>query len=157
MPDASSPKPALRPAVPTDAGPISEVAVRSKAYWGYDAHFMAACRDDLTVRAEECDGQRVVVAVRGEEIVGYYQLGGTPPSGELADLFVDPSCIGSGVGGLLYRDAMVRARRLGFAELTIDADPHAEDFYRHMGAVRVGVAPSTAIPGRSLPRLRVIL
>jgi GNAT superfamily N-acetyltransferase len=155
--DEPLPEPALRLAVPTDAGRISEVAFRSKAHWGYDADFMAACRDDLTVRAEECDGQRVVVAVRGEQIVGYYQLGGTPPSGELADLFVDPSCIGSGVGGLLYRDAVARARRLGFEALTIDADPHAEDFYRHMGAVRVGVAPSTAIPGRSLPRMRVVL
>jgi GNAT superfamily N-acetyltransferase len=148
---------ALRPAVPAEAARISAVAFRSKACWGYDAEFMAACRDDLTVRAEQCDGQRLVVAVRGGEILGYYRLDGIPPRGELADLFVDPSRIGSGVGGLLYRDALVRARRLGFEELTIDADPHAEDFYRHMGAIRVGEAPSTAIAGRSLPRLRVHL
>jgi GNAT superfamily N-acetyltransferase len=152
---SGSPDLALRTAGPTDARRISEVAVRSKAYWGYDAQFMAACRDALTVRAEECDGEHVVVAIRGGEIVGYYQLEGTPPTGELADLFVDPSAIGCGVGGRLYRDALIRAHRLGFRELTIDSDPHAENFYRHMGAIRVGEVPSTVIAGRSLPRLRV--
>lgn len=152
-----SPAVVLRAAVPADATRISEVAFRSKAYWGYDAQFMAACRDELTVRPDECDGLRVVVATRGDEILGYYQLEGQPPAGSLADLFVDPSAIGSGVGGLLYRDAMERARSLGFRELTIDADPNAEDFYRHMGAVRIGEVPSTAVPGRSLPQLRVLI
>jgi GNAT superfamily N-acetyltransferase len=147
----------MRLAVPTDAVRISEVAFRSKAYWGYDAQFMAACRDDLTVRPEECDCERVVVALRREQIVGYYQLGGTPPVGELADLFVDPSAMGRGLGGQLYRDALARARGLGFEELTIDSDPHAEDFYLHMGAVRVAEVPSTSIPGRTLPQLRVDL
>jgi predicted N-acetyltransferase YhbS len=133
------------------------VAIRGKAYWGYDAEFMDACRDDLTVHAEECDGQRLVVATRGGEIVGYYQLDGVPPIGALADLFVDPSCIGLGIGGLLYRDALTRAGQLGYRELMIDADPHAEDFYQHMGATRVGEVPSTVIPGRFLPQLRVLV
>jgi GNAT superfamily N-acetyltransferase len=118
---------------------------------------MDACRDDLTVHPEECDGERVVVAVQDDRIIGYYHLTGTPPTGELADLFVDPSAIGSGVGALLYRDAKTRARHLGFRELTLDSDPHAEDFYLHMGAVRIGEVPSTAIPGRSLPLLRMDL
>jgi GNAT superfamily N-acetyltransferase len=147
----------LRVAVPTDAVRISEVAFRSKGYWGYDAQFMAACRDDLTTLPEECDGERVVVALRREQIVGFYNIEGEPPTGVLADLFVDPSAIGDGVGALLYRDAIARARRLGFQELTIDSDPHAEDFYRHMGAVPVGEVPSTSIPGRSIPQLRVDL
>jgi GNAT superfamily N-acetyltransferase len=152
-----SPGVLVRVAKPTDATRISEVALRSKAHWGYDEQFMDACRDDLTVHPEECDGERVVVALQDDEIIGYYHLTGTPPAGELADLFVDPSAIGSGIGGLLYRDATTRARRLGFCELTLDSDPHAEDFYLHMGAVRIGMVPSTAIPGRSLPRLRVDL
>jgi GNAT superfamily N-acetyltransferase len=97
------------------------------------------------------------VAIRGGEIVGFYRLDGVPPTGALNDLFVDPSCIGSGVGGLLYRDALSRASRLGYRELIIDADPHAEAFYQHMGVIRIGQMPSTAIPGRSLPRLRVLV
>lgn len=145
----------LRAAAPTDAAQISQVAFRSKAHWGYDADFMAACREGLAVHPDDCDGERLVVAAAGEQIVGYYRLDGTPPTGELADLFVDPPCIGRGVGALLYGDALRRSCDLGFRELTIDSDPHAEDFYRHMGAVRIGDVPSTAIPGRSLPQLRV--
>lgn len=39
--------------------------------------------------------------------------------------------------------------------LTIDSDPHAEAFYLHFGAVRVGATPSTVRPDRLLPRLEL--
>nr|WP_211354784.1 hypothetical protein [Stackebrandtia albiflava] len=38
-----------------------------------------------------------------------------------------------------------------------DADPGAEPFYRRMGAVRIGEAPSGSVPGRVLPRMTVRL
>jgi len=34
----------IRPVVPDEAAHISELAVRSKAYWGYDAAFVGAMR-----------------------------------------------------------------------------------------------------------------
>ena len=37
-------------------------------------------------------------------------------SSERADLFVDPAVMGSGVGGMLYRDVRMRAHRLGFRD-----------------------------------------
>ena len=45
------------------------------------------------------------------------------------------------------------ARSRGVTSLRIEADPHAEAFYRHAGAVRTGSVPSGSIPGRSLPLL----
>jgi hypothetical protein len=45
---------------------------------------------------------------------------------------------------------------LGGARLDIAADPHAEGFYLHVGAHRVGVVPSTPA-GRVLPLLAVHL
>jgi hypothetical protein len=50
-----------------------------------------------------------------------------------------------------------QAATLGFTALRIDADPHAEGFYRAMGAVRVGETPSSSIPGRMLPLMTVRL
>lgn len=41
--------------------------------------------------------------------------------------------------------------------MTIDADPGAADFYRRLGAIDDGVAASTVIPGRFLPRLKLDL
>ena len=90
MPEAStSPSCGYAPPHRPDATLISELAFRSKAHWGYDAQFMAACRDGLTVRSDECDGTRVVLAGHGGHIVGYYQLAGEPPTGEPADLHVE--------------------------------------------------------------------
>src|SRR5262245_22156597 len=75
------------------------------------------------------------------------------PVAELSLLFVEPTHIGTGVGRRLFEHAAATARTAGFDGFTIDADPYAEDFYRAMGAIRTGVAPSSVRPGRELPRL----
>jgi hypothetical protein len=40
----------IRKARPDEAGELTELALRSKAHWGYDEAFMASCREELTVR-----------------------------------------------------------------------------------------------------------
>jgi GNAT superfamily N-acetyltransferase len=141
-----------------EAAALSALALRSKAYWGYDEAFMAACRAELTVDAEMMVRRPTLVAVAADGgIVGYAALDGVPPRGELAALFVDPPAIGQGVGRLLYEHAVALARTLGHHTLTIDADPYAEPFYLAMGAVRIGATPSGSIPGRELPLMSVRL
>lgn len=147
----------VRPARPDEAAEISALALRSKGHWGYDAAFLAACRDDLTIDPAWCDGIRVLVAVEDDRLLGYAHLAGDPPVGELAGLFVDPAAIGHGVGGLLLRHAITVARSLGLQTLEIDSDPHAEPFYLHSGAVRTGTATSTVDPTRALPHLTLAL
>jgi GNAT superfamily N-acetyltransferase len=145
----------VRPARPEEAAAISTLALRSKGHWGYDAEFLAACREDLTIRPEWCDGLRLVVAEQDGVLLGYARVAGEPPVGELAGLFVDPVAIGRGVGGLLLRHAVRIAAGLGMTALEIDSDPNAEPFYRHAGAVRTGESQSTVDPGRLLPRLEL--
>jgi GNAT superfamily N-acetyltransferase len=147
----------IRPALPSEADTISHLALRSKGHWGYDEAFLAACRDELATTAAECDGIQVQIAERDGTVVGYYKLTGSPPVGELEDLFVDPTAIGMGIGGQLLRHAIEVARTLELEVLTIDAEPNAETFYRHAGAVRVGNVPSRSIAGRELPRLELRL
>ncbi|MBF9068769.1 GNAT family N-acetyltransferase [Streptacidiphilus fuscans] len=134
------------------------MVLRSKAHWGYDAAFIDACRDELTLSADDLTRRHVMVAERGGHAVGIAALGeGEPPEGALDLLYVDPSAIGQGVGGLLFAQACAVARAAGFSRLTIDADPHAEAFYLSRGAVRIGESPSGSIPGRMLPLLAVEL
>jgi GNAT superfamily N-acetyltransferase len=85
--------------------------------------------------------------------VGYYQIAGEPPHGELADLFLEPEVIGTGLGRALWEHAVTSARRAGFHTLTLESDPHAERFYLRMGAERIGEREVT--PGRALPVLQV--
>lgn len=137
-----------------DAAALSELALRSKGYWGYDAAFLEACRRELTLEPSDVESRRVTVAVdRSDRPVGFYTLDGEPPEGELGMMFVDPDRIGTGVGRRLWEHMAARAAALGFRTVHIEADPGAATFYEKMGATVVGSVPSGSIPGRRLPLL----
>ena len=67
----------VRAARPAEAAAISALALRSKAHWGYDPAFLEACRDDLTIRPEWCDGVRLVVAEQDGVLLGYARVAGS--------------------------------------------------------------------------------
>ncbi len=136
-----------------DAAELTELALRSKAHWGYGEEFMAVWRADLTITAEDCASGRIGVTEEDGRVVGFYQIGGKAPEGALMDLFVEPKAMGQGVGRRLLERAKRQARELGFASLSIHSDPHAEGFYIKMGARRVGSVASEVVPGRELPLL----
>jgi GNAT superfamily N-acetyltransferase len=138
----------LRPARPDEAAKLSDLAIRSKAHWGYDQAFLDACRPRLTFT----DVSAVTVAEADGELRGFYAL---EANGELAHLWIDPAWIGTGIGRRLFRDAVERASAAGCTALHIDADPHSEGFYLAMGARRTGETPSPVRPGRTLPRLTI--
>jgi GNAT superfamily N-acetyltransferase len=142
----------LRPARPDETTILTELALRSKAYWGYDAAFMDACHDALTFSV--ADAAQTTVAEVAGRVIGLCTLvlDSDPP--ELRDMFVAPQAIGRGVGRLLWRDAVERARRAGCRWFKIESDPNAQGFYERMGAVQVGTVLSTCIEGRTLPLMR---
>ncbi len=147
----------IRPARAAEAKILSDLALRSKAHWGYDAEFLDACKDELTVDAGEVARRRAMVADRDGHVLGFTTLEGEPPTGTLGMMFVEPQAIGQGIGRLLFERTVAAGRELGFARLTIDADPNAEPFYRAMGATRIGSTPSGSIAGRVLPQLVIAI
>src|SRR5881396_3419913 len=84
----------IRAARPNEAGLLSDLALRSKAHWGYDATFLEHCRPVLTLTPADLVEQRATVAEVGGRVVGFCTLAGEPPEGELSYLFVDPDHIG---------------------------------------------------------------
>ncbi|MFK7957951.1 MAG: GNAT family N-acetyltransferase [Lysobacterales bacterium] len=150
----------LRPALPDEASALTEMALRSKASWGYDAAFMASCRAEMTVTPESISASegRIVVALCGDQIQGYFDL--VPVNSDACDLeamFVDPDCMGEGVGTRLMEHALAMAKREGFRKMQIQADPFAEGFYQRFGATKVGELESGSIPGRFLPLYELAL
>lgn len=155
--DRSRPK-APRPAHPGEAPALSDLALRSKASWGYDRDFVEACREELTLTAESLERHPTFVIEDAEGLTGFYTL--EPQDGdrvELGMLYVEPRCHGRGCGRLLMEHALAEARRRGFRTLEVQADPNAESFYRRMGCEPAGFRPSGSIPGRELPVLRIEL
>lgn len=148
---------ALRPAVQEDARALTALALRSKAYWGYDDAFMKACIAELTITPARIANEDVTVAEAAGEIAGMVALVPGDSGFELEDMFVDPPFIGYGLGARLMAHAEELARALGATHIDVDADPNAQRFYEKCGYQLTGSSPSASIPGRVLPRLRLML
>ena len=151
--------PRIRQARPEECGVLTEVAMRSKAHWGYDAEFMSNVRADLEVIPEKfMPGFHVYILENDEGIIGFYSL--RPADGGaviLEDLFIEPKYIGSGYGKRLWEHSLAVARSLGYRKMTLISDPYAESFYAHLGAVHVGETESNALAGRMLPVMEFVL
>ncbi|MEP5570105.1 MAG: GNAT family N-acetyltransferase [Halioglobus sp.] len=139
---------------------LSEIAIASKAHWGYSSEFIDLCKHELTVTPEkfnaecfthmayECDGV----------ILGFYAIGTlNDKECELDALFVRPDSIGTGVGKALIKHAIAFVAHQGFDRLIINSDPNAERFYLAAGAILIGEEESNSIKGRYLPVLSIPL
>jgi GNAT superfamily N-acetyltransferase len=144
----------VRHALADEADLLSRLALRSKSHWGYDADFLEACRAELTLSPHYIAASPVYVLEEGKRIVGFYGLSEQGGELELLYLFVEPAAVKRGYGKRLWDHAIELAARLGFEKLSIESDPFAEDFYRAMGAERVGEVTSSIKPDRKLPLLK---
>jgi GNAT superfamily N-acetyltransferase len=177
----------IRRARPDEAEALTELTLRSKAYWDYDAAFLARCRIVMRILPGMIRDNVYCVAEAEPPRAGAPALLGVPPrAGEAALLgvppragkpallgvygfepepdgvgldvfFVEPEAIGRGVGRALWRHAVERARRLGAPALTVQSDPNAAGFYRRMGCRPAGGRASEIEPGRILPLFRFAL
>ena len=147
-----TPKWHIRQALPSEVKHLSELAVRSKSYWGYSDQFMQACLEELTL--DPCyieSNPTFVIDVEGSTI-GFYLLEHVSAfEAELGYLFVEPMFIGKGYGRKLMAHAQKEARHLGYSQIIIQGDPNAEQFYRAAGGSVVGTRRSTSMPERELP------
>jgi GNAT superfamily N-acetyltransferase len=136
---------------------LTELCLRSKAVWGYDEHFMEACRAELTITPERMNSSYFQVAESDGRVVGVAQLMLKGKIADLGLLFVEPDQLRCGAGRQLFDWATRIARGAGAAHLIIEAEPYAAGFYRRMGAIDAGTVPSASIPGRMLPLLKLAL
>ena len=150
----------IRRALPEEAAAISDLTIRSKAHWGYDADFMDSCRAELTYSMQDIEADRYefFVCCHESDLVGFHALDfDNPRMAELEALFVEPKYIGHGIGRALLEHAIEHARTRGAGVLMIQGDPHAERFYLAAGARRTGSRESCSVPGRVLPLFRIAL
>jgi len=150
--------PKIRQARTDECSALTELAMRSKAHWGYDSAFMANVRADLEVIPEKfMPGFHVYILETDSEVIGFYSL--RPADGEtvtLEDLFIEPRYIGRGYGKQLWDHSLEVAQSLGYRKVTLVSDPYAERFYARQGAVRIGETASNALAGRMLPLMEYV-
>lgn len=149
----------VRRAKADDAEALTDLAIRSKASWGYDDSFMEACRVELTITPEAICACEVWVAEVEGLISGMIvlRLGRTGDASELDDFFVSPDFQGQGLGAMLMKRLREICGAEGIRRVGLDADPFAEAFYERFGFRTVGYSPSKSIPDRMLPRMELLL
>lgn len=144
----------IRRALPTEAELLTEIAHAAKRHWGYPEHWIAQWCEALTLTPAMLAEHPVYVAVHGVEIRGFYALEIDGNTCTLEHFWIRPESIGHGVGRALFEHAVRTAAAKGAEMLLIDSDPHAEGFYRCMGAQRVGEVPADMEEtARVLPRM----
>jgi GNAT superfamily N-acetyltransferase len=143
----------IRRATPADSERATELARTAKAFWGYPDDWLKAWESDLQITARDIERHPTFVASMDDEVVGVCQLLESDAHAFLEHVWVDPRRHGLGVGRALVQHVRGVARGV----LAIVADPHAEPFYLHLGARRVGevAAPMPGAPDRTLPLLEL--
>ena len=141
---------------PETAEELTALTLASKAHWGYDQDFMDRARPSLTVTPEYLAANDCWVAEIDGVTVGWFSLVPIPDGLLLDNFFLLPSRIGSGVGRLMWTEALRRAQAAGARRVTLEADPNAAGFYERMGARLAGSVAAQAT-GRQLPVYEIVL
>ena len=125
----------LRPARQDEAERLSEIARLSKAHWGYSAAqidswrpaFLSVTRDYIAAHAV------YAAADASDRAIAFAALECAAAGDVLEHLWVLPAYMGRGVGRRLFERIAAES-----AAFTFTSDPHADDFYRRMGARKIG-------------------
>ena len=138
----------------SDAQELTEIALKSKSFWGYSNELLESWRNDLTVTSKMISNCAIFKFLIDDHIAGFYIL--NPPkekSIELEMLFVLPKFIGKGIGKQLLQHSFENALKLNVNSMTLLADPNAVPFYESRGFYKIDKKEST-IPGRFLSVLK---
>lgn len=130
-----------------DAVELTELTLRSKAFWGYSPIQIEGWRDELTVTPNYIQSNQVFKLI-GK---GYYAFSiAQAKVAKLDFLFVEPDQIGQGYGQILLDNCIDRLKNYDVERIVLDADPNAEKFYIKNGFSVIGQLPSS-IENRFLP------
>lgn len=143
------------PVIPSDATMLTEIALESKAHWGYTADQLDSWREDLTILPETFDSWRGSKFMSENEIAGFYLLNRVNTrSCYLEFLFVKPKFIGKNIGTQLIEHAIASCSANSCEVLHVLSDPNAESFYAKHGFKTLSQKESS-IPGRFLPEMEL--
>ncbi len=107
---------------------------------------------DVLELSDRCvsEGRARVAVTTDGRIVGFATPLVVGDALELEDLFVDPDWMSRGIGRALVRDVVETARRRGFSQIEVIANPHTVAFYEKVGFVVDGEVETRLGPGHRM-------
>jgi N-acetylglutamate synthase-like GNAT family acetyltransferase len=138
----------------SDAKILTEIALKSKSFWGYSNEILQGWIEDLTVSKRIIQEMMVYKIISDDKPVGFYILNQPKKQSiELEFLFVLPDFIGKGIGNQLIHHAFKKAKELKCKQVIVLADPNAVSFYEAKGFIIIDKKESS-ISGRFLPLMQ---
>ena len=145
----------IRDAFKNEGEELSQLALRSKSIWGYDDAFIEACRPHIKVDEEYIQNWPVVVIEKNNDVLGFYSLKEISNEKRLDNLWIEPRCVRSGLGRVLFENAVDRAKELNWSYFRLAGEPDAIPFYEKMGAELIGKVQSRLRDDLFLPHMEV--
>ncbi len=143
----------IRRAKSEEAAVLTDIAVRSEAYWGYEPEFMESFRRAYKLTESFINKNPVYVIEEQGRILGFYGIVPEKVVAELEYFYVGPECIGKGLGKLLWTHLVGYCKENGIAGISLVTSPQAVGFYTKLGAEQVGEIESLVRKGRMVPKL----
>jgi GNAT superfamily N-acetyltransferase len=151
---------AVREAKPEEQRVLTRLVVRATLQAGHDEAFIDRALPGLAITLPMINGQNVHVAQDSSgKIVGLVALTRTMLQGIalLNHLFVDPDYWKRGIGRILFKTAISRAKEMKTGAIFIYAEASSEGFYERMGTIRIGEGPFVLSPEVVFPHLLYII
>lgn len=129
----------IQEAHPSDNKVLTNITIKSKAYWGYSNEQMDLWSEALTVTKAYIETNSVYKLIIDDLIIGYYSFYyENENTVRLDNLFILPAYIGKGYGELLMEDLLSRLATMKIKRIVLHADPNAETFYLKFGFATTG-------------------
>jgi GNAT superfamily N-acetyltransferase len=125
------------------ADTLTQIALAAKRHWQYPDRWIRRWEGVLTITPEYVIRHPTFAAVVEAELVGFCAIQIEASDAVLDHLWVLPPFMRRGIGRALFEHAENTARGLGAVRLRMVGDPHAEQFYRRMGATLYGREPAS--------------
>ncbi|MHB8074430.1 GNAT family N-acetyltransferase [Desulfosporosinus fructosivorans] len=143
----------MRRAKPYEYEILTDIAIKSEAYWGMDSDYMEKFKSVYKVTEEFISNNPTFVIEEDDSVVGFYGILIDDRETSLEYLFIEPKSIGRGYGKLLWNHLVNTCKYIRIKELVIVTSPQAKEFYLKMGAIFFGEVESLLQKGRIIPRL----
>ena len=136
---------------------LTELAVMSEAYWGYDKRFLDAYRQIYSLTEDYIRNHPTFVMEEDGKLAGFYSIIESDDEVTLEYFYLDPAYIGKGFGRELWDHLVEFCRNRGIIEFVLVSAPEARLFYEKMGAVVVGDVNSLVGKDTRIHKMKMII
>lgn len=147
----------IRRAYPKEADILTDLAVESEAYWGYDKKFLDTFKIIYKVSEDYIINNPTFVLEDNDQLIGFYSIVESGEGVVLEYFYIDPSYIRKGYGKILWDHLIEFCKNRGILELDFVVSNEAMPFYEKMGAIKVGEIKSLVEKDRRINKLKMVI